>query len=125
MIVRIVSARVRARNAAAFEELLRLQLPRMREHEGLIYVKLARQAHEGYEDVLLFEEWRDADALHGWVGPHLHKARLMPGAELLVENVSVTHYEALDIDPDALGVVPEESSAEEKKSASRAGLDAG
>lgn len=113
MIVRIVSARVRARNAAAFEELLRLQLPRMREHEGLVYVKLARQAHEGYEDVLLFEEWRDAEALHGWVGPHLHKPRLMPGAEQLVENVSVTHYEALDIDPDALGVLGGDERGEE------------
>lgn len=106
MIVRILTARVRAENAAAFEELMRRQLPRMREHEGLVYVKLARQAHAGYEEVLLFEEWRDALALHGWAGPELQRPRLMPGAEQLAEDVRVTHFEALDIDPDALMAVP-------------------
>jgi heme-degrading monooxygenase HmoA len=100
MIIRILTARVAARNAPAFESLLRQQLPRMREHEGLLYVKLARQAHSGYEDLLLFEEWRDAQALHGWAGSTLNRPRLLPGAEALVENVDVTHYEALDIDPD-------------------------
>jgi quinol monooxygenase YgiN len=106
MIVRIVSARVPAQNAYAFEELMRRQLPRMRDHDGLVYVKLARQAHRGYEDVLLFEEWRDAAALHAWAGPELHRPRLLPGAELLAENVEVTHYEALDVEPDALVAVP-------------------
>lgn len=74
----------------------------MREHEGLLYVKLARQVHPTYEDVLLFEEWRDARALYGWAGPTLSVPRLLPGAEALVQDVQVTHYEALDIDPDAL-----------------------
>ena len=102
MIVRILTARVTDRNSAAFEDLLRRQLPRMREHEGLVYLKLARQVHQGYEEVLLFEEWRDAQALYGWAGPKLHKPRLLPGAERLAENVEVTHYEALDMDPDLL-----------------------
>ena len=106
MIVRILSARVLAHNAPAFEDLMRQQLPRMREHDGLVYVKLARQVHQGYEDVLLFEEWRDAQALHAWAGVELYKPRLMPGAELLAENVTVTHYEALDIEPDVLTAVP-------------------
>ena len=100
MIIRILTARVSARNAPAFESLLRQQLPRMREHEGLVYVKLARQAHDGFENVLLFEEWRDAQALYGWAGSTLNKPRLLPGAGALVENVDVTHYEALDMDPD-------------------------
>ena len=30
----------------------------------------------------------------------------MPGAEALAENVHVTHYEALDVDPDSLVAVP-------------------
>lgn len=102
MIVRILTARVKDRNSAAFEDLMRRQLPRMREHDGLIYVKLARQVHDGYEDVLLFEEWRDAAALYGWAGSRLLEPRLLPGAERLVDDVRVTHYEALDVDPDAL-----------------------
>jgi len=74
----------------------------MRAHDGLVYVKLARQVHTTYEDVLLFEEWRDARSLYGWAGRDIKKPRLFPGAEELVENVSVTHFEALDVDPDLL-----------------------
>ena len=100
MIVRVLTARVPQRNAGRFEDLLRAQLPLMREHDGLVYVKLARKVYVGYEDVLLFEEWRDARALYAWSGPALEKPRLLPGAEDLVEDVQVTHYEALDVDPD-------------------------
>lgn len=102
MIVRILTARVSSRNASAFEDLMRRQLPRMREFDGLVYVKLARQIHEDGESVLLFEEWRDRRALYNWAGPVLSRPRLLPGAESLAEDVSVTHYEALDVDPDAL-----------------------
>ena len=102
MIVRILTARVPNRHAAAFEDVLRAQLPLMREHDGLVYVKLARQAHPGYDEVLLFEEWRDSKALYGWTGPDVTKPRLLPGADGLAESVDVTHYEALDVDPDAI-----------------------
>jgi len=105
MIVRVVTARVAQHNAGRFEELLRQQLPKMREHEGLLYVKLARQANGAFEEVLLFEEWRDATSLYGWAGIELSRPRLMPGAELLAEDVRVTHYEALDVDPDSLTAV--------------------
>ena len=71
----------------------------MREHDGLVYVKLARQANGAFDEVLLFEEWRDAAALYGWAGDELSKPRLLPGAEALAEDVRVTHYEALDVDP--------------------------
>src|SRR3954469_8268725 len=105
VIVRVLTARVAQHNAARFEDLLRRQLPRMREHDGLVYVKLARQAHGKFEDVLLFEEWRDAAALYGWAGDQLSRPRLLPGAEQLAENVQVTHYEALDVDPDSVVAV--------------------
>ncbi|HEY3165400.1 MAG TPA: antibiotic biosynthesis monooxygenase family protein [Candidatus Limnocylindrales bacterium] len=111
MIVRILTARVPARHSAAFERVLRDQLPLMREQEGLVYVKLARQAQRGYDDVLLFEEWRDAAALYGWVGRDLQKPRLLPGAEDLADFVRVTHYEALDVDPDAVGAKAEATSS--------------
>jgi MinD-like ATPase involved in chromosome partitioning or flagellar assembly len=106
VIVRVLTARVAQHNAGRFEDLLRQQLPKMREHEGLIYVKLARQANGAFEEVLLFEEWRDSAALYGGPGDELSRPRLMPGAEALAENVNVTHYEALDVDPDSLVAVP-------------------
>jgi heme-degrading monooxygenase HmoA len=106
MIVRVLTARVARHNAGRFEDLLRQQLPAMREHEGLVYVKLARQANGAFDDVLLFEEWRDATALYGWAGEELSKPRLLPGAEALADDVRVTHYEALDVDPDSLFAVP-------------------
>lgn len=102
MIVRILTARVPARHAGAFERVMRDQLPVMRAHDGLVYVKLARQAYGTHDDVVLFEEWRDAKALYGWTGPDITKPRLLPGAEGLAEFVHVTHYEALDRDPDLL-----------------------
>lgn len=105
MIVRVLTARVAQHNAGRFEELLRQQLPRMREHDGLVYLKLARQSHGDVEEVLLFEEWRDAAALYAWAGEELSRPRLLPGAEELAEDVRVTHYEALDVDPDSLTAV--------------------
>jgi heme-degrading monooxygenase HmoA len=106
VIVRILTARVAQHNAGRFEDLLRQQLPRMREHEGLVYVKLARQANGAFEEVLLFEEWRDAASLYVWTGGQLSRPRLMPGAERLAEDVRVTHYEALDVDADSVMAVP-------------------
>ena len=109
VIVRVLTARVALHNAGRFEDLMRQQLPKMREHEGLVYVKLARQANGAFEEVLLFEEWRDAASLYAWTGGQLSRPRLMPGAEVLAEDVRVTHYEALDVDPDSLIAVPSAS----------------
>jgi len=98
MIVRVLTARVRAERAAAFNTMLRQQLPILREQPGLVYVKLARQVGPTHEEVLLFEEWRDTAALYGWAGPVITKPRLLPGTEELVDELKVSHYEALDID---------------------------
>jgi hypothetical protein len=49
--------------------------------------------------VLLYEEWRNTAALYGWTGAEIMRPKLIPGAEELVTDVSVVHYEALDIDP--------------------------
>jgi quinol monooxygenase YgiN len=106
VIVRVLTARVALHNAGRFEDLQRQMLPLMREHKGLVYVKLARQANGAFEEVLLFEEWRDAASLYAWTGGQLSRPRLMPGAELLAEDVRVTHYEALDVDPDSLTALP-------------------
>jgi hypothetical protein len=117
MIVRIVTARVPNRHAADFEKVLRAQLPLMREHDGLVYVKLARQSHRRYDDVLLFEEWRDAQSLYAWAGANITRPRLLPGAEGLAESVVVTHFEALDVDPDAVFAAPAHAVASGRRPA--------
>jgi antibiotic biosynthesis monooxygenase (ABM) superfamily enzyme len=99
MIVRLVTATVRTDRAGSFNALMRAQLPILREHPGLVYVKLARRVEGDIEEVLLYEEWQDTASLYGWTGPELAKARLVPGAEELLTDVTVAHYEALDIDP--------------------------
>ena len=37
--------------------------------------------------------------LFDYAGPHVTRPRMMPGAEELVTDLNITHYEALDIDP--------------------------
>lgn len=102
MILRVLTATVRQERAGTFNDLMRRQLPVLREHEGLVWVKLARRIIGREEEVILVEEWRDAAALYGWTGPTLDKPRLLPGAEELVSDLRISHYEALDIDPEAI-----------------------
>jgi hypothetical protein len=84
---------------ASFNVLFRRQVDLLREQPGLEYVKLARRLHaDGGEDVLLFEEWRDMASVYAWVGPRLTEPRLVPGARDLVDEIVVSHYEALDLD---------------------------
>jgi antibiotic biosynthesis monooxygenase (ABM) superfamily enzyme len=99
MIVRLVTATVRTDRAGSFNALMRAQLPILREYPGLVYVKLARRVQGDIEEVLLYEEWRDTASLYGWTGPELERPRLIPGAEELLTEISISHYEALDIDP--------------------------
>jgi len=83
--------------------MIRQQLPLMREQPGLLYVKLARRLEpDGGEEVILFEEWRDADAVYQWAGGNLARPRLLPGAEEELLDVQVTHYEALDLSPEGI-----------------------
>ena len=99
VIVRVLTATVRMDRAGQFNALLRTQLPLLREQPGLVYVKLARRLEGAVEQVVLFEEWRDPDAMYAWTGPHIDRPRLVPGAEELIEDLQIRHYEALDIDP--------------------------
>ncbi len=99
MIVRVLSATLKAERAGVFNELMRTQLPILKEYPGLRYVKLCRRIQGGEQEVLLFEEWQDTASLYGWAGPDLEAPRLLPGAEDLVLNLRVAHYEALDMDP--------------------------
>ena len=99
MIVRVLTARVQSSNAGPFHDLMRQQLPILHQQDGLVYVKLARRLLGPIEEVILFEEWRDANAMYAWAGPDIQRPRLLPGSEAWIDDLVITHYEALDIDP--------------------------
>lgn len=99
MIARVLTARVKPGEANQFNALIREQLPVLRAQPGLVYAKLARRFEaDGTEEVILFEEWRDTDAVYGWAGPDLSKPKLLPGSEELLTDLRVAHYEALDLE---------------------------
>jgi quinol monooxygenase YgiN len=102
MIVRVVRAKVSLQHSGSVHLLLRQQLPMLRAHDGLVYVKLARRLDGDQEEVILVEEWRDAASMYRWTGPDLERARFISGAEELLDAISVTHYEALDVEPGLL-----------------------
>lgn len=99
MIVRLLTAKVSTDRAGSFNALMRAQLQILRQCPGLVYVKLARRIDGDLEEVLLYEEWRDTASLYGWAGPYVTRPRMMPGAEELVTDLTITHYEALDTGP--------------------------
>ena len=103
MIVRVLTARVLPKHAPRFNDLLRGQLAELREQPGLVYVKLARRFDDtGEQEVVLFEEWRTPSDLWQWTRGRLGQPRLLPGTEELIDNLTITHYEALDLDPEEL-----------------------
>jgi quinol monooxygenase YgiN len=94
-----LTATVSELSSARLHELMREQLPILRTYDGLVYVKLARRLMDRQEELILFEEWRDTAAMYAWTGPNIEQARLLPGAEDLITDLRITHYEALDLDP--------------------------
>ncbi len=103
MILRVLTARVPSPNIGQFNELLRAQLTELRTQPGLAYVKLARRLHEdASEEVVLIEEWLTPADLFAWTRGRLTTPRLLPGTEDLVQDLIITHYEALDVSPEEL-----------------------
>jgi len=103
MILRVLTARVPSPNIGQFNELLRAQLTELRTQPGLAYVKLARRLHEdSSEEVVLIEEWITPADLFAWTRGRLTTPRLLPGTEDLVQDLIITHYEALDVSPEEL-----------------------
>jgi heme-degrading monooxygenase HmoA len=99
VIVRVLTAKVNSSASGRMHDVMRRQLPILHEQDGLVYVKLARRMLGATEEVILFEEWRDAAAMYAWTGPDITRARQLPGAESLIDDLVITHYEALDVDP--------------------------
>ena len=101
MIARVLTATVSVEHATQVHELMREQLPLLRSYDGLVYVKLARRILDRSEEIVLFEEWRDIDAMLAWTGTDLNRPRLLPGTEDLIDALRITHYEALDVESPA------------------------
>ena len=100
VIIRVLTARVPSENIGTFNELLRAQLVELRTQPGLVYSKLARRLEDdGSEEVVLFEEWATTADLFEWTHGRLNQPRLLPGTEDLIEDLIITHYEALDVLP--------------------------
>ena len=98
MIVRVLTARVPSAHVAQFNQVLRSKLDVLHEQEGLVYAKLARRLSEaGDEEVVLIEEWATPADLWKWTGGHLTEAKLLPEMSSLIEELTITHYEALDM----------------------------
>ncbi|HEY8819227.1 MAG TPA: antibiotic biosynthesis monooxygenase [Candidatus Limnocylindrales bacterium] len=103
MILRVLTARVPSPNIGQFNELLRAQLTELRTQPGLAYVKLARRLHEdASEEVVLVEEWLTPADLFAWTRGRLTTPRLLPRTEDFVQDLVITHYEALDVSPEEL-----------------------
>jgi quinol monooxygenase YgiN len=99
VIVRVLTAKVTYASAGQMHELMRQQLPILHQQDGLVYVKLARRLLGPDEEVMLFEEWRDSAAMYAWTGSDITRPRLLPGTESLIKDLTITHYEALDVEP--------------------------
>jgi heme-degrading monooxygenase HmoA len=109
MIVRVLTIRVPIDRSVELHHRLRAQLDLLRTYDGLEYVKLARRVQGGSEEIVLFEEWRDLTALYAWIGPDPTVVRLIDGADSLLSDASVAHYEALDVGlPDPSGSASDE-----------------
>src|SRR4026208_1138571 len=95
MIVRVLTATLKAERAGLFTALTRTQPRILRESPGLRYAKLSRRILGSEQEVLLFEEWQDTASLYAWAGPDLDRPRLLPGAEDLVLDLRVAPSAAL------------------------------
>ena len=110
MIVRVLTATVPEASSVRLHDLMREQLPILKSYDGLVYVKLARRLIGKFEEVVLYEEWRDPAAMYAWTGPDISRARLAPGAEALIADLVITHYEALDIEDPFSMLEPQEQA---------------
>jgi quinol monooxygenase YgiN len=99
VIVRTLTARVRPGHIGPLNDLLRRQMPILREQPGLVYARLARRLEDdGSQEVILFEDWRDVAAVYAWAGNDITRPRLLPGTEAHIDDLRIQHFEALDFD---------------------------
>ena len=105
MIVRVLRGRVLPGHVASFREQARQALHDARQHDGLLYAQIGRQAlSDGGEEIVFVTEWRNLEALYRWVGgTDLLDTPVIDGDKTNVfEHFEVQHfetYESADADP--------------------------
>ena len=81
---------------ANFREQGRHALHDARQHEGLVYAQIGRQAHvDGTEEIVFVSVWRNLEVLYKWVGGlDLLETPVLDGNNPDVfEHFEVQHYE--------------------------------
>jgi heme-degrading monooxygenase HmoA len=99
LIIRVLQGRVPAGQIAHFREQAQQALDDVRQHDGLIYAQVGRQAHaDGSEEIAFVSVWRDLEAVYHWLGStDLLNTPMMSGADPeVLERFEVQHYEAYE-----------------------------
>lgn len=125
MILRVLRGRVHPGQVVTFREQARDALRDARQHDGLLYAEMGRQAHvDGSEEIVFVSVWRNLDVLYRWVGgTDLLDTPVLDGNNPDVfEHFEVQHYETYgSADPES----PEGESPEGEASVATAtGRDA-
>jgi heme-degrading monooxygenase HmoA len=113
LIVRVLQGHVHPGQVAVFREQAQQALLDARRHDGLVFAKVARQAHaDGGEEVVFISVWRDLEALYRWVGGTdlLDTPVLTTGSFEVFEHFDVQHYETYET-PEADQVEAAETSS--------------
>ena len=102
MIVRVLTATLKADQAGQFNELMRTQLPLLRDYPGLRYAKLARRIPRWPAGGVPLRGMEGHGVAVRLGGPRPRAAAAPAGRRRdLVLDLRVAHYEALDVDPEA------------------------
>lgn len=98
MIVRVLSVSVAPNRGAEFHAFIRDQgLPRIQAHPGLVSVHVGRRTEGSDELAIVVTVWSDWHALSEALGPDPSKPYMLTPATGLVSNVTVEHFEAIDL----------------------------
>jgi heme-degrading monooxygenase HmoA len=105
LIVRVLRGRVHPGQVPTFREQAQHALHDARQHDGLVYAQIGRQAHvDGGEEIIFVSVWRNLEALYKWVGGlDLLDTPVLDGNNPDVfEHFEVQHYETYEsADPES------------------------
>ena len=96
MIVRVFEARLAPGAESNFVAALRDDIETAHRQPGLLSLRWGQRVERGETHVIVVSEWRDLDAVQGWLGPNYLLPRYAPGEAALVLDARVRHYEGLE-----------------------------
>ncbi len=97
MILRVFRAKIRKGKEEEFKKNVREQLlPRLRSQDGMANCFPGAPLSASDSEFVMVTLWRDRDALKAFLGENWEKPMVTPDEALLVEEMSVQHYEFFD-----------------------------